>query len=122
MKQSNQSDKYQLLQDLQSQHAYVRKIAAEKMGDFQASDEQIINALKLVAETDQNKYVRQAAMGTLEKFGVSFEPTIQFTEPENTHPVNQFVNSIRGFNWDGCGCLLSVISLIIEAFWWLFGG
>ena len=50
-----------LLHDLQSEEAYVRKTAAEELGKLNSSEDRILSALKTVAESDENKYVRSAA-------------------------------------------------------------
>lgn len=63
--------KDKLLYDLQnSEDDYIRKIAAESLGEQEVSDPVIINALTKTAESDQNKYVRQAAARALENLGI----------------------------------------------------
>jgi hypothetical protein len=51
----------ELLQGLQGKEYYVRKTAAEKMGRLGVVDEQVLAALKSVAESDLNTYVRNTA-------------------------------------------------------------
>lgn len=50
-----------LLQDLQSADAFVRKTASEEIGKLSLSDALVLRTLKVVAESDSNKYVRDAA-------------------------------------------------------------
>ena len=51
-----------LLQDLQSEEAYIRKTAAEEIGKLNSSEDRILSVLKTVAESDENKYVRSTAI------------------------------------------------------------
>jgi hypothetical protein len=54
-----------LLQELQSGEAWRRKVAAETLGELEASNPQIAGALETVAANDSNRYVRQAAARAL---------------------------------------------------------
>lgn len=66
--------KDKLLYDLQnSEDDYIRKVAAESLGEQGVSDHDIISVLRKTAESDQNKYVRQAAARALENLGIGIE-------------------------------------------------
>jgi hypothetical protein len=54
-----------LLQDLQDKQDYVRKVAAQQLREVAQSDVRIVHALEVVAKSDNNKYVRDAAVASL---------------------------------------------------------
>jgi len=58
-----------LLEELQSEEAYRRKLAAEELGKIKIDDEQVVRDLKFVAASDDNKYVRGAAEQALYNLG-----------------------------------------------------
>ena len=69
-----------LLTDLQnSKDAYVRKVAAEQLGERMTNNEQVIDALKFSTASDENKYVRDAAYYSLIKLGA------EKATPEGNH-------------------------------------
>ena len=68
MEQSKQIRK--LLNDLHRKDSFVRNMAAEDLGKLKTSDEQVIRTLKIVSESDENKYVRQTAINALKKMGI----------------------------------------------------
>lgn len=60
-----------LLNDLQNtEDDYIRKVAAEQLGEQETSNEKVVVALRKIAESDPNKYVRDAANNSLAKLGV----------------------------------------------------
>lgn len=63
-----------LLQDLQSQEAFRRKPAAEELGRLKIHDERVVNALKVAAASDSNKYVKSAATEALHALRLELSP------------------------------------------------
>lgn len=86
------------LQDLQnSQEPYVRKVAAERLGELKMIDDRVINSLKTAAQSDTNKYVRDAAEKALVDLGiVRDEPLLPQSPPKFDELTNYLWNS-RGY-------------------------
>jgi hypothetical protein len=80
MEQSKQIGK--LLNDLQSKDSFVKNTAAENLGKLKTSDEQVIRILKIVSESDENKYVRQTATSALKKMGILVNTPITVSRPD----------------------------------------
>jgi hypothetical protein len=88
MEQSLPMNVEKLLQDLQSKDDYIRKTAAEEMGKSNApADDRVLSALKAVAETDSNKYVRSAATQSCLALGGQAMQLPQEAEPHTPSEV-----------------------------------
>jgi len=72
-----------LLQDLLSEDAYRRRSAAETVAELRVTNEQIITALKTVAASDPNRYVREAAIRALDTLGFGLPPDAEARSAAN---------------------------------------
>ncbi len=89
-----------LLLELQSQEAFSRKLAAEKLGKLKINNERIIDALKVAAISDNNKYVKEAAAEALHTLG--YELSLPANENTITCPKCGTSNPADAVNCKQC--------------------
>lgn len=78
-----------LLRNLQSADAFIRKTAAEEIGKLNSPQDHILRALKTVAESDENKYVRTAATQSYLSQGGQETQLHQEVETKSTPPLQK---------------------------------
>jgi hypothetical protein len=81
------------LHDLQNKDNYLRMTAAEDLGKLKISDDKIVSALKVVASSDDNEFVRRAAATALDKLGVGEIRQINRSPIYQTDPVIHKIES-----------------------------
>jgi HEAT repeat protein len=72
--QTQETSTESLLDQVQnSQDSYVRRWAADLLGERSKNNEQVLDVLRIVARSDKNASVRDAARDSLKKSGISIE-------------------------------------------------
>ena len=84
--QPNENAIAKLLEDLRSEDAYRRRMAAETIGEQKLADERLVDVLKTLASQDSNSVVRSAARSALNQLGVELPGEEALPKPESERP------------------------------------